>query len=482
MERGIASNVTRLLSSLQFRLIVGFALVLSAALLSVSLYVSADSNRQAERSEALRLEVRAERARLFLEQFFADRRGWTDVQPAVEELGKLLGARVLLRDGEGGLMADSLRRFEDPVRRPRGGLTALSIRLSTGEGTPIGYMDLLPVRPFPGDIRTEPVDSELASRVSDALLWAGLVAGGLGILAIGYLSRRALSPVRALSAAVGRLGRGDLGQRVSSTSEDEIGRLGESFNRMASDLEKAERQRRALLADVAHELRTPLSNIGGYVEAMCDGLVEANAENLGIVRQQVAQLTRLVEDLRLLTQAESGALKLHVQPGSANELLEQVAESFRPRAFAKGITLRCEIAETIPPVHMDHVRIRQVLYNLVENAVTHTPEGGMITLAAAMYSENRIRVSVTDTGPGVGPEDLETIFERLHRLDPSRSRVTGGAGLGLTIARRIMETHGGRIWAESKPGRGSSFLFELPLSPSIVPGSSAQHERHEPQG
>ncbi|MDD9994616.1 MAG: ATP-binding protein, partial [Dehalococcoidia bacterium] len=278
------------------------------------------------------------------------------------------------------------------------------------------------------------------------------------------------------------LGRGDLGQRVSSTSEDEIGRLGESFNRMASDLEKAERQRRALLADVAHELRTPLSNIGGYVEAMCDGLVEANAENLGIVRQQVAQLTRLVEDLRLLTQAESGALKLHVQLGSANDLLEQVAESFRPRAFAKGITLRCEIAETIPPVHMDHVRIRQVLYNLVENAVTHTPEGGMITLAAAMCSENRIRVSVTDTGPGVGPEDLETIFERLHRLDPSRSRVTGGAGLGLTIARRIMETHGGRIWAESKPGRGSSFLFELPLSPSIVPGSSAQHERHEPQG
>ena len=306
------------------------------------------------------------------------------------------------------------------------------------------------------------MDSDLADHVSEALLWAGLAAGGVGIIAVALMSRRALAPVRALSAAAEKLGGGDLSQRVLPSSGDEIGRLGHAFNRMAEDLESAERQRKALLADVAHELRTPLSNIGGYVEAMRDGLAEPSADTLEIVQQQVAQLTRLVEDLRLLTLAESGALELHVNPESMNDLLVSVSEAFGPRARANAVAVSYEPAPGIPLALMDRGRVEQVLQNLVENAVTHAPTGGAVTLQLSMGDAGSVRVSVRDTGEGIDEEALEAVFERFYRVDPSRSRATGGAGLGLTIAKQLIEAQGGRIWAESEPGQGSAFIFELP--------------------
>ena len=450
------ARLRRLASSLQFRLVAGFALILSAALLSVSWYVSAESAREAEKSEELRWEVRAERARAALDEYFAERKAWHDVQSTVEGLGKLLGARILVRDAEGRIVADS----HVWLRPPPG--AARPIWLVSGDGTRIGSVDLLSIRSLLEEHSLEPEESELAHRMSETLLWAGLAAGGVGILAVGLIARRALSPVRALSAAAERLGRGDLGQRVKPSGGDEVGRLGHAFNRMASQLEEAERQRRALLADVAHELRTPLSNIGGYVEAMRDGLAEPNAATLDIVRRQVAQLTRLVEDLRLLTLAESGALKFEPRAESVQALIASVAEAFTPRTSAKGLSLRVEAPAEIPPALMDRGRTEQVLHNLVENAVTHTPEGGSVTVAAAVGEEGHVRVSVRDTGPGLSPDALESVFERFYREDPSRSRVTGGAGLGLTIARQLIESQGGRIWAESEPGQGGTFTFELP--------------------
>ena len=240
--------------------------------------------------------------------------------------------------------------------------------------------------------------------------------------------------------------------------------MGHTFNRMAADLEQAEQQRRGLMADVAHELRTPLSNIRGYVEAMRDGLAERNDATLEILHQQIAHLNRLVEDLRLLALAEAGALTLHPQPERIDALLQSVADAFGPRAAAKGVVVRCESAADLPPVSMDRGRVEQVLHNLVENAVTHTPEGGAVTLSAIIPAPGFVRVSVADTGGGMEREALDAVFDRFYRLDPSRARATGGAGLGLTIAKQLVEAQGGRIWAESEPGQGSTFIFELPLT------------------
>ena len=449
----------RVLTSLQFRLIVGFALILSAALLAVGWYVGAQSSRQAERIDALRLEVRTERARVFLAQYFIERRGWAGVQPAVEELGTLLGARVLVRDAEGRLVGDSHRRWGESPRPTREGL-----RLLARDGVVIGRVDLLAPLPRAAGQRPEPLEAELADRVREALLWAGLAAGGVGILAVALMARRALSPVRALSAAAERLGRGDLGQRVRSSTPDEIGRLGETFNRMASALDRAERERQELLASVAHELRTPLSNVAGYLQALRDRLVEPSDETLDILEQQVGQLTRLVEDLRLLTLAESGALSLQVRPEAVDALLKSVADAFGPRAAARGVRITAGAPAGLPDVLMDRGRTEQVLHNLVENAVTQTPDGGSITLAAGRGERGKVRISVGNTGPGIAPGDLDAIFRRFSRLDPSRSRTTGGAGLGLTIAKQLVEAQGGRIWAESEPGHLTTLSFELPLS------------------
>ena len=454
----------RFLSSLQARLVAGFAVALSVALLSVGWYVSGEAGREAERSEALRMEARVERVRLALDEHLAQGRGWSGIQPSVERLGRLLSARVLVWDGNEKLIADSHKLLGPRVWNSGDNWGA---QLVTEDGDAIGSLALMSLRPFLEGELLEPVDSDLADHVSEALLWAGLAAGGVGIIAVGLMSRRALSPVRALSAAAEKLGRGDLSQRVKPSSGDEIGRLGHAFNRMAADLESAERQRKALLADVAHELRTPLSNIGGYVEAMRDGLAEPSADTLEIVRQQVAQLTRLVEDLRLLTLAETGELRLDVQPGRMDELMERVSETFRPRASAKGVSIRCETATDVPLASMDRGRVEQVMYNLVDNAVKHTPEGGSVTLAVAGGRPGYVRVSVRDTGEGIDGEALESVFERFYRVDPSRSRVTGGAGLGLTIAKQLIESQGGRIWTESELGRGSAFIFELPSADPV---------------
>ncbi len=448
-----------LFSSLQFRLVAGFAVILSAALLSVGWYVSAESERQAERSEALRAEVRAERVRGALAAFFVDRKDWSGVQPTVEEIARVVGARITVRDAEGALVGDSHRRLGPP--RFEHGIRGAPILAS--DGSSVGSIDFISARAFLEEQRLEPLDSDLASRVSEALLWAGLAAGGAGIVAVGLIARRTLSPVRALSTAAERLGRGDLAQRVDPSTGDEIGRLGDTFNRMAEELEQAERQRRGLMADVAHELRTPLSNIRGYVEAMRDGVAERDDATLDILQQQIAHLTRLVEDLRLLALAEAGELTLHLQPESMVNVLQSVANAFGARAAEKDVAIRCEPAADLPPVSMDRGRVEQVLHNLVENAVTHSPEGGTITLSAVLADSAFVRVSVADTGPGMERDALDAVFERFHRLDPSRARATGGAGLGLTIARQLIEAQGGRIWAESEPGRGSTFLFELPL-------------------
>ena len=232
---------------------------------------------------------------------------------------------------------------------------------------------------------------------------------------------------------------------------------------MADALEDSERQRRAMVSDVAHELRTPLANIQGHIEAMQDGLLQPDAENLGTVHQQTLHLNRLVNDLALLASAESRELSLTMEPTSIHEIVEEVIESFRPRADAASVDLSGATLADLPPVPLDQLRIRQVLSNLIDNAIRHTPAGGSVAVSAEPRDHDVVRVVVADTGPGIPPADLPHIFDRLYRVDPSRDRATGGSGLGLTIARQLVEAHRGTIWAESTEGQGSRFGFDLPV-------------------
>ncbi|MEE9248928.1 MAG: ATP-binding protein [Dehalococcoidia bacterium] len=458
--------------SIRFRLITGFVLVLTLALVSVSLYVGVAAQGETERLQGDFDKIRADRLERLVSQFYSSRRNLSGLQTVIEQAGSLYGRRILLRNSEGQIVADSHEKFGPPgplLERQRQFVSILS------RDNEIGSL-LIATGDIP-EVAPDPAVSRLASSVNQSLLWAGLAAGAGGILLISIVSRRILAPIGVLTSAAQRLGRGDLSQRVPTSARDEFGQLGRTFNSMAEGLESAEQQRRRLVADVAHELRTPLSNIRGYLEAVQDGLLQADEATIDIIYQQVLHLTRLVEDLRLLALAEAGALRMDLSLDSLEDVLRKAVEAIRPRAEAGGLSLSIEISSELPLVPMDRMRIAQLMGNLLENAISHTPRGGSITVSAE-HIRDVARVTVADTGEGISADDLPQVFERFYRVDPSRARTTGGAGLGLTIVKQLVEAHGGVIEAESSPGKGSRFIFDLPLaSPSQAPEAGTRGDK-----
>ena len=444
--------------SLQFRLIVGFALVLALALGSVGLYIGYAARREVERIQLVTDEVRNARIEQLVSQFYATRGEWAGLHAVVEMAGSLYGKHIVVADANGQTVGDSLRRADHPWRRG-----SRDLRFSPVRRTGLNVGSFLVAPADAPQTPQEPPLSQFAVAINRSLVWAGLVAGAGGIILVALMSGGALRPLRALNTAARRLGHGDLSQRVPTRGRDEVGVFALTFNSMAEGLEVAERQRENLVADVAHELRTPLSNIRGYIEAILDGVLEPDRATIDTIHEQVLLLGRLVEDLRLLALTEAGDLRLDLEPDSLDEVVRRSAEGFRPRADAGGVAIHIDLPAAMPLVDIDRMRIAQVMGNLLENAVRHTPSGGEVSVSATA-DDQVATVAVADTGEGIPAEELPYVFERFYRTDPSRARATGGAGLGLTIARRLVELHGGSIRAESGPGRGSRFIFELPVS------------------
>ena len=485
-------------AGLQFRLIAAFAVTLGLALGAVGLFVSATAESETDRFRLRNQEFRTGRVHGMISSHFQENRSWEGIQPSLEQAGSFYGRRFVVLDSDGRVVGDSHHR-RGKIRgaghdRGRaipifveGSKEGTLVLASGGDGVPggdggpgvgvspqetgpetgpgSGSPAAAPQGPGLGQA-SEPLVSRVTAAVNKSLLMAGLVTGAVGVALIFLASRRILAPVNALGVAARRLGQGDLGQRVPARGPSEIRHLGNAFNSMAENLQAAEQQRRNLTADVAHELRTPLSNIQGYLDAVHDGLLEPDQATIGTLRQQTGHLVTLVEDLRLLAQAEAGSLTLQMQPSSVGDLLAEAVEAFRPRAEAKELSLDLEAPEGLPEVDLDRTRISQVVGNLLENAIFNTPAGGAVTVSAQLL-EDAVRVTVADTGPGIAPEDVPRIFDRFYRVDPSRARATGGAGLGLTIARELVEAHGGEIWVtdggDGESGGGARFSFTLPL-------------------
>lgn len=314
-----------------------------------------------------------------------------------------------------------------------------------------------------------PVQNEnLVAGVTRAVVLAGLTAAAVGLLLAGLLVRQITRPLSSMTAASSRIASGDFSVRVPVLSRDELGDLATTFNRMANSLETQEALRRNLMADIAHELRTPLAGIQGTVEALQDGVFPLTAENLDAIHDQVTQLNRLVEDLRTLANAEAGQLHLERQPLNLGDLCQRRITAVQPQAAAQGIDLTLQVESASPTVSADEQRLGQVLNNLLENALRHTAPGGLVQVCVGA-ANGSARLAVIDSGEGIAPADLPHIFDRFYRADSSRNRRTGGSGLGLAIARQLVQAHGGRIWAESPPAgqrRGSALFVELPLIPT----------------
>jgi two-component system OmpR family sensor kinase/two-component system sensor histidine kinase BaeS len=338
---------------------------------------------------------------------------------------------------------------------------------------------------MPGHMEAATLEQNFLNQINQALLQAGLLAGGLGV-GLGLLIARGLTaPLRRLAGAAQQIAQGDLRQRVASSGTAEIADVAHSFNAMAASLQRAEQVRRNMVADIAHELRTPLSVIQGNLQALLDGVYPLEKSEIAVIHHETLLLNRIVSDLRDLAQAEAGQLRLTLQALPVDSLVGRVRDVFGEQAAAKGIDLELNVPDGLPPIYADYDRVQQVLHNILVNALRYTPLGGRITLQVremqqaehsmavqqpadpsnlARPSPALIFFEITDTGPGIAPEDLPYVFERFWRADRSRSREQGGSGLGLAIARQLVLAHGGDMGVTSEPGQGSRFWFTLPAA------------------
>ena len=308
------------------------------------------------------------------------------------------------------------------------------------------------------------------SAMGESLLRAGFAAFAVAVVVSIFISRRVVSPVREMTKASHYIAEGHYEQRVdvpgdiASGDLDELAKLALNFNQMAEKLYQTENMRRQLIGDVSHELRTPLTTIKGSMEGLLDGVLPATPETFQNIYREADRLQRIVSDLQELSKVESDAAPLEIGAHNISSLIESTAERLKPQFQEKDVSLTVDLPADLPAALIDEDRLAQVLINIIGNALQYTPENGDVVVRARQ-SGKYIEVSVIDDGIGIEAEHLEHIFARFYRVDKSRSRSRGGSGIGLTIAKRIVEAHGGKIWVESAGlGKGSAFSFTIPIA------------------
>lgn len=314
-----------------------------------------------------------------------------------------------------------------------------------------------------------PIEVTMLSTVHRSLLWIGIGMILVGFVASYALARDITVPLRKLNLAAQAVASGNYNYQVPIMTDDEVGQLAGAFNQMSKSLAENQVLRKKLFADIAHELKTPLTIIQGNLEGILDGVIEANPDQFKSLLEETVHLNRIITDLRDLSLAEAGQLPLEKTPTDINSLISRSVQMLQPLAEAKQIALRQRL-ETVPETQVDAGRMTQVIYNLLTNAIRYTPEQGIVSIASSLVSENGsewIRIQVQDTGIGIKEEDLLFIFDHFYRADASRDRKSGGAGLGLAIVKQLVERHQGYVSVSSVPGKGTLFAIFLPIEPML---------------
>ena len=395
-----------------------------------------------------------------LADYYVKNGAWTGVEavlaaglPAPDTRPRFLPEMFTLADGAGRVIVGGAQH--------QAGLLLSSEQLAGFEsievdGTTVGWMTV------PGNaFAPRGGETDFFRRVNNTLLLGAVAAFAVALVAGAVAARSLTRPLRDLTQATRAVAAGDFERKVVISSRDELGTLAEAFNQMSRALAASQRLRRQMTADIAHELRTPLSIILGHLDAVEDGVLTGSADTTRIIREETERLARLVEDLRTLTLSDAGELALETRQIDVEELVWRAHAAHQPQAAAGEVELSAEIEPGMEPVRADPVRVSQVLGNLLANAILHTPKGGRIVLTAG-NTPTGVRLGVQDSGPGFASEDLARVFERFYRSDKARRRQDGGSGLGLAIARSIIEAHGGTIGARNVPGGGAVIIAELP--------------------
>ena len=371
----------------------------------------------------------------------------------------MLGSRAILAGADGVVVADSGATLV--------GTSLDSATLAQGTPVAVGGLRAGTLLIVPNTAPATPA-GEFLSAVNRAVLAAGALTSLLALLVSGLVFYQIARPLRGLAAAATRLAQGELSARAPEGPRDEVGQVAISFNQMAGQFERYASERQNMIADVAHELRTPLAVLQSSLEAMLDGLLPASPAELAALHQETLLLNRLIGDLRTLSLAEAGQLQLHCQPLMPAELIRAVAGRFTAAAAAKGATLTVEADPDLPRIQADEQRLGQALANLIDNALRYSPAGSQVRVSA-QAADQAVEFAVTDDGPGLPAGDLPHVFDRFWRGERSRNRTTGGSGLGLAIVKQLLEAHGGTVRVASPPqpgAKGTRFTAVIPVAMS----------------
>jgi signal transduction histidine kinase len=465
-----------MIHKLQFRLFLAFVIIVVVAIGTTSIFASITLRNEVQQYEDDIKLIRILRTEYILERYYKENSSWEGIQPLVEQIGALHGQRIIITDNLNNIVGDSeneligqqydLEYHGKPILLPEMEYFPRMAPSDIGPGPgifpPAGIITAGTLYVIP--IESDPFSAtNLLKAINFFLLTGGILAIVVATFITYILARRISQPIRVLTLAVSRLGKGDFSQRVEINDKSEVGELAQTFNSMADNLEKSETLRRHIVTDVAHELRTPVSNIRGQLEAIQDKLLKPDAKSIGSLHEETMLLSRLIDDLQDLTLMEAGKINIRKEPEDVKAIILQTVDVMQPRAKSSGLSIYTDIPDGLPLCYVDQHRVSQILKNLVSNAIIHTPRQGRINISAKKL-DSQVEISVADTGEGISQEDLPYIFERFYRADKSRTRVTGGTGLGLTIARRLVEAHGGEIKVESEPGKGSRFYFTIPIA------------------
>ena len=438
--------------SLTFKLTLGFCLVSLVGVAIVAILAS-----RITQNEVNSLLNRQEQERIARElgDVYEAEGSWEDVDTAIADFYSPRNFIVVRQDNVIVLPGLGLPLGQRIPREQGEGRIAIR-----ANGERVGYLvSFQPSRRNPLPPNNDNILKSINRNIILGAIAALVISSAVGVLG----ARQITKPIVELTAASQNIAAGDLSQQVTVRSNDEIGQLANSFNKMSSDLVESQKQRRQMTADIAHDLRTPLSLILGHAEAIEDGVLPPTPETLHIIHDEAQRLNHLIEDLRTLTLADTGTLTLEKQRVKPVDLIKRAGSAHRPLAQEKNIEMKISAEESLPEIEVDPRRIGQVLDNLVSNAIRYTPQGEKIWLRVK-HQQDGLCFSIQDSGPGIPESDIAHIFDRFYRADKSRNRDEGGSGLGLAIAKSLIVQHNGRIWAESQVGHGTNFQFILPTA------------------
>jgi len=452
LEKIRQNNLLKLKISLNLKLVLAFSLLVALAIGTVA-YVATFTTRTQFDEFLTRDQLRVYNRQLaLLSNYYVNNGGsWRGVQSLIDEMGDDTPNGIVLTGLQGAVLGKHNGDLFEDVRNSKDSWLVSTV---TANGEPIGKLYLMRKG------RSTIAQTFLWS-VNRSVILSGIVAGITGLLMVLFFSRTIVGPLRRLTQAVRQLPKSSMDQKVEVGPEDEVGELAEAFNTMVEELREKEKLRQKMVSDVAHELRNPTTNLRGYLESLKNGVMEPDQEILESLHEESVILHELIDDLQDLAQAEAGRLQLDLQPVSLEDIVDHLIDSFQPKAEDKDISLTADFPTQQAKVCGDPGRLTQIMRNLLKNAIFHTPAGGEISVTIKNRGKHQV-VAVSDNGEGIPKKDLPYVFKRFYRVDKSRSRSTGGTGLGLTITKKIVQAHGGEIFVNSKEGEGSTFTFNIP--------------------